>query len=44
MSIVTKEIKILLLVLLIAVLLAWRYLGSEVLQYMGRPRIWPLVK
>lgn len=44
MSIVTNEIKILLLVLAIAVLLVWLCLGPEVLKYMGRPLIWPFVE
>jgi len=35
MPIVTKEIKILLLVLVIAMLLVWLCFGSEVLKYMG---------
>jgi len=35
MPIVTKEIKIQLLVLVIAMLLAWLCFGPEVLKYMG---------
>lgn len=37
MSIITRETKILLLVLALAMLLAWLILDPEVLQYMGRP-------
>ncbi len=44
MSIVTTKIKILLLVLLIGVLLAWLCFGPEVFKYMGGPLIWPLMK
>lgn len=44
MPIVTKEIKIILLVLVIAMLLACLCFGPEVLKYMGRPLIWPLMK
>jgi hypothetical protein len=44
MPVITKEIKILLLVLVIAMLLAWLCFGPEVLKYMGGPLIWPLMK
>jgi len=44
MEIVTKEIKILLLVLSLAMLLVWLCFGPEVLKYMGGPAIWPLMK
>lgn len=43
MSVVTTEIKILLLALVIAVLLAWLCFGPEIFKYMGGPLIWPFV-
>jgi hypothetical protein len=37
MPIITKENKILLLVLALATILAWLIFGPDVLKYMGRP-------
>ncbi len=37
MSIITRETKILLLALALAMLFAWLIFGPEVLQYMGGP-------
>ncbi|MGV8058960.1 MAG: hypothetical protein AB2L12_13205 [Smithellaceae bacterium] len=37
MSIITKETKVLLLVLASAIMFAWLIFGPEVLQYMGGP-------
>ena len=39
MQIITQEIKILLLVLVIAMLIAWLFFGPEVFKYMGGPVI-----
>ncbi len=37
MSIITRESKVLLLVLALAVLVAWLIFGPEILRYMGGP-------
>ena len=44
MQIITKEIKIIMLVLLIAIIIAWLCFGPEVFKYMGGPLIWPLME
>ena len=44
MQIITKEIKIIMLFLLIAIIIAWLCFGPEVFKYMGGPLIWPLME
>jgi len=41
MSIITKEIKILLLVLVNAVFIYWLCFGTEALRYLGGHRLFP---
>ncbi|HOO41640.1 MAG TPA: hypothetical protein PK653_09345 [Syntrophales bacterium] len=44
MSIITKEIRILLAILFMATILAWLFCGPEILKYIGGPILAPVLK